>query len=122
MIVKLKEYWRWIALTTGGLFLYLLGSKKQKDKAVQATIEKDLYRKESEMLEKVRKRENRKIIESEIKYKKAIADLEKKYDDEKSELIREKDHIYKQILEEVRNDPRQLDDFLNAMGINEAKK
>ena len=122
MIVKLKQYWRWIVLTTGGLFLYLLGSKKQKDKAVQATIEKDLYRKESEMLEKVRKRENRKIIESEIKYKKAIADLEKKYDDEKSELIREKDHIYKQILEEVRNDPRQLDDFLNAMGINEAKK
>ena len=122
MISKLKQYWKWIVIALGSLFLYLFGGKKQKDKAVQATIEKDLYRKESEMLEKVRKRENRKIIESEIKYKKAIADLEKKYDDEKSELIREKDHIYKEVLNDVKDNPRELDNFLNAMGINEVKK
>ena len=111
-----------MALSLAGVFLYLLGNKKQKDKVIQADIEKDLFKKESEMQETIRRKENRKIVEAEIKYKKAITDLEKKYDDEKSELIREKDHIYKQMLEDVKDDPRQLDNFLNAMGINEVKK
>ena len=122
MLEKIKSYWKWLALSLAGVFLYLLGNKKQKDKVIQADIEKDLFKKESEMQETIRRKENRKIVEAEIKYKKAITDLEKKYDDEKSELIREKDHIYKQMLEDVKDDPRQLDNFLNAMGINEVKK
>ena len=122
MIVKLKEYWRWIALTVGGLFLYLLGNKRQKDKADQSNIEKDLYRKESKAIQLARRRENAKLIKAEIKYQKALEDLEKKYDDKNSQLIREKDHIYKQMLEEVKDDPKELNNFLNALGINEVKK
>ena len=121
MIVKIKKYWQWIVLTLGGLFLYLLGSKKQKDKATEATIEKDLYKKESEMQEMIRRKENRKIVEAEVRYKKAIASLEEKYDDEKSDLNREKDHIYKQMLAEVKDDPKKLNDFLSAIGIKEVK-
>ena len=122
MLEKIKSYWKWITLSLAGLFLYLLGSKKQRDKVVEATIEKDLFKKESELQEKIRRKENRKIVEAEIKYKKALTDLEKKYDDEKSELTREKDHIYKQMLNDVKDDPRKLDDFLKVMGINEVKK
>ena len=122
MIFKLKQYWKWVVMTIGGLFLYLLGSKKQKDKADQSNIEKDLYRKESEAIQLVRRKENAKIIKAEIKYKKALENLEKKYDDSSSQLVREKDHIYKQMLEEVKEDPRELNNFLNALGINEVKK
>ena len=109
-------------MTLGGLFFYLLGNKRQKDKVNQSNIEKNLYKKESEAIQLARRKENAKIIKTEIKYKKALEDLEKKYDDNNSQLIREKDHIYKQMLEEVKDDPRQLDNFLNAMGINEVKK
>jgi len=122
MIELIKKYWKWLALSASGTFLYLLGSKKQKDKAVQANIEKDLYKKESEAIQLARKKENAKNIKAEIKYKKALIDLEKKYDDNTSELIREKDHIYKQMLEEVKDDPKELNNFLNALGINEVKK
>ena len=122
MIAKLKEYWKWIVLTLGGLFFYLLGNKRQKDKVNQSNIEKDLYKKESEAIQLARRKENAKIIKTEIKYKKALEDLEKKYDDNNSQLTREKDHIYKQMLEEVKDDPRQLDNFLKVMGINEVKK
>ena len=122
MIVKLKEYWQWIALTLGGLFFYLLGNKRQKDKIDQSNIEKDLYKKESEAIQLARRRENSKLIKAEIKYQKAIESLEKKYDDKNSQLIREKDHIYKEMLKEVKDNPRELNNFLNALGINEEKK
>lgn len=122
MIKRLKEYWKWIAVTLGGLFLYLLGAKKQKDQSEQFKIERDLYKKESEFIERKRKEEKRKIIKAELKYKQALVDLEKKYDDETSDLTREKDHIYKQMLNNVKDDPKKLDDFLKVMGINEVKK
>ena len=122
MIIKLKKYWQWIALTFGGLFLYLMGNKRQKDKVDQSNIEKDLYKKESEAIQLARRREISKNTKAEIKYQKALTDLEKKYDDNTSSLIREKDHIYREMLEEVKDDPNELNSFLNALGINEVKK
>ena len=122
MFKLIKKYWKWLTISAAGVFLYLLGNKNQKDKAVQATIEKDLYKKEAEAIQLARRRENSKLIKAEIKYQKAIESLEKKYDDKNSQLIREKDHIYKEMLEEVKDDPRELNNFLNALGINEVKK
>ena len=48
--------------------------------------------------------------------------LEQKYTDKNSELIREKDHIYKQTLSQAKNDPDKLDQILKDMGITEVKK
>jgi flagellar motility protein MotE (MotC chaperone) len=51
-----------------------------------------------------------------------MQELEKKYDDENSKLEREKDHVYRQILDRAKNDPDKLDKILEDMGINEVKK
>ena len=62
------------------------------------------------------------IIKAEIKYQIAMQELESKYDDDTSKLEREKDHIYRQILDRAKNDPDKLDRLLEEMGINEVKK
>ena len=51
-----------------------------------------------------------------------MQELEKKYDDKNSKLERDKDHIYKQILNRAKDDPDKLDSILEDMGINEVKK
>jgi predicted transcriptional regulator len=126
VIKKIRDWclknWKALGIALGGLAAFLIGSKRQKDKADQSNIERDLYKKESKAIQLARRRENAKLIKAEIKYQKALEDLEKKYDDKNSQLIREKDHIYKQMLEEVKDDPKELNNFLNALGINEVKK
>lgn len=114
--------WKALGITLGGLAAFLIGSKRQKDKNEDDVILLDQTIKEIEVIERKRKEEARKIIKAELKYNQALKDLEKKYDDETSDLIREKDHIYKQMLSRVKNDPQKLDDFLKVMGINEVKK
>jgi len=125
----IKKIWDWclknwkaLGIALGGLIAYLAGSKRQKDKNTDNTILLDQSIKEIEVIERKRKEEARKIIKAELKYNQALKDLEKKYDDENSDLIREKDHIYKQMLTRVKDDPQKLDDFLKVMGINEVKK
>jgi len=125
----IKKIWDWclknwkaLGIALGGLIAYLAGSKRQKDKNTDNTILLDQSIKEIEVIERKRKEEARKIIKAELKYNQALKDLEKKYDDENSDLIREKDHIYKQMLSRVKDDPQKLDDFLKVMGINEVKK
>ena len=66
--------------------------------------------------------EHKKIIKAEIKYQIAMQELEKKYDDKNSKLERDKDHIYRQILNRAKDDPDKLDSILEDMGINEIKK
>jgi thioesterase domain-containing protein len=114
--------WKALGIALGGLIAFLIGSKRQKDKNEDDVILLDQAMREAAFVEKAHKEERKKIIKAEIKYQIAMQELEKKYDDETSDLIREKDHIYKQMLSRVKDDPQKLDDFLKVMGINEVKK
>jgi len=116
------ENWKALGITLGGLAAFLIGSKRQKDKNEDDVILLDQSMREIEVIEKKRKEEAKKIIKTEIKYKQALLDLEKKYNDASSDLVREKDHVYKQMLTRVKDDPDKLDDFLKVMGISEVKK
>jgi hypothetical protein len=116
------ENWKALGIALGGLTAFLIGSKRQKDKNKDDVILLDQAMRENAFVEKAHKEERKKIIKAEIKYQIAMQELEKKYDDENSDLIREKDHIYKQMLSRVKDDPQKLDDFLKVMGINEVKK
>ena len=60
------------------------------------------------------------MVVAEIKYQQALEGLEKKYDDDKSALTREKDATYRKLIEEVKHDPGKLDSILKDMGINES--
>lgn len=106
----------------GGLVAFLIGSKRQKDKNKDNVIILDQSMREAALVEKTHKEERKKIIKAEIKYKFALKELEKKYDDKNSDLEREKDHVYKQLLDNVKDDPEKLDNILKDMGINEGKK
>jgi uncharacterized protein YlxW (UPF0749 family) len=115
-----KERWQWLILIAGSLVAFILGSKRQRGLKIDAELERDQYKKESEFVEKQRKKERKKMIVAEIKYQQALQDLEKKYDDDKSSLNREKDATYKKMIEEVKHDPDKLDNILKDMGINES--
>ena len=114
-----KERWQWLILIAGSLVAFMLGSKRQRGLKIDAELERDQYKKESEFSEKERRKERKKMIVAEIKYQQALQDLEKKYDDDKSALNREKDATYKKMIEEVKHDPDKLDSILKDMGINE---
>lgn len=126
MINKLYTWclknWKSLIIALGGLAAFLIGSKRQKDKNEDDVILLKQAMKEAEIIERNRKEERKKIIKAELKYKQALIDLEKKYDDDSSDLIREKDHLYKQMLTQVKDDPDKLNNFLKDMGINEVKK
>jgi uncharacterized protein YlxW (UPF0749 family) len=115
-----KGRWQWLILIAGSLVAFILGSKRQRGLKIDAELERDQYKKESEFVEKQRKKERKKMIVAEIKYQQALQDLEKKYDDDKSSLNREKDATYKKMIEEVKHDPDKLDNILKDMGINES--
>jgi hypothetical protein len=115
-----KERWQWLILIAGSLVAFILGSKRQRGLKIDAELERDQYKKESEFVEKQRKKERKKMIVAEIKYQQALENLEKKYDDDKSALNRDKDAAYKKMIEEVKHDPDKLDSILKDMGINES--
>jgi hypothetical protein len=115
-----KERWQWLILIAGSLVAFILGSKRQRGLKIDSELERDQYKKESEFVEKQRKKERKKMIVAEIKYQQALENLEKKYDDDKSALNRDKDAAYKKMIEEVKHDPDKLDSILKDMGINES--
>jgi hypothetical protein len=115
-----KGRWQWLILIAGSLVAFILGSKRQRGLKIDAELERDQYKKESEFVEKQRKKERKKMIVAEIKYQQALENLEKKYDDDKSALNRDKDAAYKKMIEEVKHDPDKLDSILKDMGINES--
>jgi hypothetical protein len=115
-----KGRWQWLVLIAGSLVAFILGSKRQRGLKIDAELERDQYKKESEFVEKQRKKERKKMIVAEIKYQQALENLEKKYDDDKSALNRDKDAAYKKMIEEVKHDPDKLDSILKDMGINES--
>ena len=123
MITKIWQWckgrWQWLVLIAGSLVAFILGSKRQRGLKIDAELERDQYKKESEFAEKERRKERKKMIVAEIKYQQALQDLEKKYDDDKSALSRDKDAAYKKMIEEVKHDPDKLDNILKDMGINE---
>ena len=106
----------------GGLVAFLIGSKRQKDKNEDNVILLNQAMREAAFVEKAHREEKKKIIKAEIKYQIAMQELEKKYDDKNSKLERDKDHIYRQILDRAKDDPDKLDSILEDMGINEVKK
>ena len=114
--------WKALGIALGGLVAFLIGSKRQKDKNEDNVILLDQAMREAEFVEKAHKKERKKIIKAEIKYQIAMQELEKKYDDKNSKLERDKDHIYRQILDRAKDDPDKLDSILEDMGINEVKK
>lgn len=114
--------WKALGIALGGLVAFLIGSKRQKDKNEDNVILLDQSMREAAFVEKAHKEERKKIIKAEIKYQIAMQELEKKYDDANSKLERDKDHIYKQILDRAKNDPDKLDSILEDMGISEVKK
>jgi cell division protein FtsN len=114
--------WRALGIAVGGLVAFFLGSKRQRDKNKDDIILLDQSMKEAAFVEKAHREERKKMIKAEIKYQIAMQELEKKYDDENSKLEREKDHVYRQILDRAKNDPDKLDKILEDMGINEVKK
>jgi hypothetical protein len=116
------ENWRALGIALGGLAAFFIGSKRQKDKNSDNIILLDQTMREAAFVEKAHREERKKIIKAEIKYQIAMQELEKKYDDKNSKLEREKDHIYRQILDSAKNDPDILDSILKDMGINEVKK
>ena len=125
----LKKIWDWclknwkaLGIALGGLAAFLIGSKRQKDKNEDDVILLDQAMREAAFVEKAHKEERKKIIKAEIKYQIAMQELEKKYDDANSKLERDKDHIYRQILNRAKDDPDKLDSILEDMGINEVKK
>lgn len=126
IITKLRnwcaKYWEALCIVLGTLATIIIGTKRQKDKSKNSEILLDQSAKEIEAIEKARKEESKKIIKAEIKYKIALKELEKKYDNDKSALTRDKDESYKKMLEEAKHDPEKLDNFLKVMGINEVKK
>tara|TARA_B100000683_G_C12164752_1_gene421628 strand:- start:52 stop:426 length:375 start_codon:yes stop_codon:yes gene_type:complete len=115
-----KRRWQWLILIAGSLVAFILGSKRQRGLKIDAELERDQYKKESEFSEKERRKERKKMIVAEIKYQQALQALEKKYDDGKSALNREKDAAYKKMIEDVKHDPDKLDSILKDMGINES--
>jgi len=123
MITKIWQWckgrWQWLILIAGSLVAFILGSKRQRGLKIDAELERNQYKKESEFAEKERRKERKKMIVAEIKYQQALQDLEKKYDDDKSALSRDKDAAYKKMIEEVKHDPDKLDNILKNMGINE---
>ena len=126
LITKIYDWclknWKALGITLGSLVAFFIGSKRQKNKNEDNVILLDQATKESVLLEKVYKEERRKLIKAELKYEIAMKKLEQKYTDKNSELIREKDHIYKQTLSQAKNDPDKLDQILKDMGITEVKK
>ena len=116
------ENWKALGIALGGLAAFLVGSKRQKDKNEDNAILLDQAMREAAFVEKAHKEERKKIIKAEIKYQIAMQELEKKYDDANSKLERDKDHIYRQILDRAKDDPDKLDSILEDMGINEVKK
>ena len=114
--------WKALGVALGGLVAFLIGSKRQKDKNADDVILLDQAMREAAFVEKTHKEERKKLINAEIKYHIAMQELEKKYDDKNSKLERDKDHIYKQILNRAKDDPDKLDSILEDMGINEVKK
>ena len=116
------ENWKALGIALGGLAAFLIGSKRQKDKNKDDVILLDQSMKEAAFVEKAHRQERKKLIKAEIKYQIAMQELEKKYDDKNSKLERDKDHIYKQILNRAKDDPDKIDRILEDMGINEVKK
>jgi len=114
--------WKSLCLALGGFLAYFIGAKRQKDKNEDDVILLDQAMREAAFVEKAHKEERRKLIKAELKYQIAMQELEKKYDDQNSKLEREKDHVYKKILDSAKNDPDKLDRILEDMGINEIKK
>ena len=114
--------WKALSIALGGLVAFLIGSKRQKDKNEDDVILLDQSMREAAFVEKAHREERKKIIKAEIKYQIAMQELEKKYDDANSKLERDKDHIYRQILDRAKNDPDKLDSILEDMGIKEVKK
>ena len=114
--------WKALGVAFGGLIAFFIGTKRQKDKNADDTILLDQAMREAAFVEKAHREERKKIIKAEIKYQIAMQELEKKYDDKNSKLEREKDHIYRKILNKAKNDPDELDSILKDMGINEVKK
>ena len=126
MLKKIYDWclknWKALGIALGGLVAFLVGSKRQKDKNEDNVILLDQSMREAAFVEKAHKEERKKIIKAEIKYQIAMQELEKKYDDSNSKLERDKDHIYRQILDRAKDDPDKLDSILEDMGINEVKK
>jgi hypothetical protein len=116
------ENWKALGVALGGLTAFLIGSKRQKDKNEDNVILLDQAMREAAFVEKAHREERKKIIKAEIKYQIAMQELEKKYDDKNSKLEREKDHVYRQILDRAKDDPDKLDSILEDMGITEVKK
>jgi hypothetical protein len=129
MLLYLKSIYSWclknwkaLGVALGGLAAFLIGSKRQKDKNEDDIILLDQTMKEAAFVEKTHREERRKLIKAELKYQIAMQELEKKYDDKNSKLERDKDHIYKQILDHAKHDPDKLDNILEDMGIKEVEK
>mgnify|MGYP001220620199 FL=1 len=126
VIKKIRDWclknWKALGVALGGLVAFLIGSKRQKDKNKDDVILLDQAMREAAFVEKAHREERKKIIKAEIKYQIALQELEKKYDDKNSKLERDKDHVYRQILDRAKNDPDKLDSILEDMGINEVKK
>ena len=113
--------WKALGIALGGLVAFLIGSKRQKDKNEDDVILLDQAMREAAFVEKTHREERKRLIKAEIKYQIAMQELDKKYDDQNSKLEREKDHIYKRILEKAKSDPDKLDSILKDMGRNEIK-
>jgi hypothetical protein len=114
--------WKGLGIALGSLIAFFIGSKRQKDKHEDDAILLDQSIREAAFIELTREEERRRLIEADRKYKAAMKELEQKYTDKNSELISEKDHIYKQTLSQAKNDPDKLDQILKDMGIIEVKK
>lgn len=116
------ENWKALGIALGGLAAFLIGSKRQKDKNEDDVILLDQAMREAAFVEKAHREERRKLIKAELKYQVALQELENKYEDDNSKLEREKDHVYRQILNRAKDDPDKLDKILEDIGINEVKK
>tara|TARA_A100001515_G_scaffold55943_1_gene44128 strand:- start:918 stop:1322 length:405 start_codon:yes stop_codon:yes gene_type:complete len=117
-----RQHWRWLVFSVAIILSYLAGRKKNRALLVQANLAKKQYQKEAAAIEKSYKEAEQKKAAAEIKYRKSLALLEKKYDDDNSSLQREKDKEYKKQLKNAKNNPEKLDQVLQGLGINEVKK
>jgi len=118
-MVWCRQHWRWLVLSSVGLLAFLLGRKNASSLKLEAVRARDQYEKEVEWIEKVHAEKELKKKSAERKYKKALSAINERHASKADSLDKQKEREIKAKLQDIKNDPEQLDSLLKDLGINE---
>jgi len=111
----IKQHWKIALLAVWSIVIWLVSRKNAQGAIDAMKASKESYEAQIAALKSEHKIEKQKLEQLNLKYQETIATIEKKYDIKEKELSKEKKKRVKEIVEQAKDNPNEINEKIESL-------